>query len=738
MVLARGGAIQSQPPAAPQFGSVVRPFVATHCAACHNAKMKAGALDLEVVGLEHPAVWEKVYDKLRAGEMPPAGRPAPRRAEVDAVMRWIEAAFQPGLGIDPGRVTARRLNRFEYNNTVRDLVGVDLRPADDFPADDSGYGFDHIGDVLSLSPVLMEKYLAAAEKIAAAAVVVDAAVRPTVERYKAEQLKQVGSIRVRHRFLADADYDIRAGLGGIRPDGAPVVRMELTIDGAIYRQWDVDPRRNMPRNFDVRLRVTRGEHELALAFTNDTFKREGNPIPERDRYLAIDFLELRGPFNAGTLALSESHERLFVCGHPNGKHQPECARTILTRLARRAYRRPPSAAEVDALVRMVDLAAREGESFEKGIAVALQAVLVSPHFLFRIERDPQPNDPRAVHPLGDHELATRLSYFLWSSMPDDQLQRLADSGELGKAGVLQAEVRRMLLDPKARALVENFAGQWLQIRNLDTVKPDPERFPGFDEELRAAMRTETEMFFEAVVREDRSILDFIDGGFTYLNERLARHYGVRGVTGGEFRRVPLRTAQRGGVLTQASILTVSSYANRTSPVLRGKWLLENFLNAPPPPPPPDVPNLKEEAIGSSSSLRRQLEQHRTNAVCASCHSRMDVLGFGLENYDAIGAWRTRDGKFPVDASGVLPGGKKFRTPAELKAILKADREAFSRCVTEKMLTYALGRGLERYDRPVIDAIVRRLAQKEYRFVALVAEIVAARPFQQRRGDRGGT
>jgi hypothetical protein len=494
----------------------------------------------------------------------------------------------------------------------------------------------------------------------------------------------------------------------------------------------------MPRNFDVRLRVTRGEHELALAFTNDTFKREGNPIPERDRYLAIDFLELRGPFNAGALALSESHERLFVCGHANGKHQPECARTILTLLARRAYRRPPSAAEVDALVRMVELAAREGESFEKGIAVALQAVLVSPHFLFRIERDAAPNDPRAVHALGDHELATRLSYFLWSSMPDEQLQRLADAGELRKAGVLQAEVRRMLLDPKARALVENFAGQWLQIRNLDTVKPDPERVPGFDEELRAAMRTETEMFFEAVVREDRSILDFVDGGFTYLNERLARNYGIRGVTGAEFRRVPLRTAQRGGVLTQASILTVLSYANRTSPVLRGKWLLENFLNAPPPPPPPDVPNLKEEAIGSSSSLRRQLEQHRTNAVCASCHSRMDVLGFGLENYDAIGAWRTRDGKFPVDASGVLPGGKRFRTPSELKAILKADREAFSRCLTEKMLTYALGRGLERYDRPVVDSIVGRLAQRQYRFSALVAEIVAARPFQQRRGDRGGT
>ncbi|PYV07416.1 MAG: hypothetical protein DMG07_28970, partial [Acidobacteria bacterium] len=388
------------------------------------------------------------------------------------------------------------------------------------------------------------------------------------------------------------------------------------------------------------------------------------------------------------------------------------------------------------LLRFVALAEHEGESFEKGIQLALQAVLVSPHFLFRIERDPEPNDPRAVHPIGEHELATRLSYFLWSSMPDDELSRIADEGRLRQPGVLDAQVRRMLLDPKAHALVENFAGQWLQIRNLDAVKPDPERFAGFDEELRAAMRRETELFFEVIVREDRSILDFIDGKFTFVNERLARHYGIAGVTGSEFRRVALKGPERSGVLTQASVLTVSSYANRTSPVLRGKWLLENFLNAPPPPPPPDVPNLKEEAIGSAASLREQLEKHRSNPTCASCHSRMDVLGFGLENYDAIGAWRAREGKFRVNASGTLPGGKRFRTPAELKAILKADREAFSQCLTEKMLTYALGRGLERYDSPVVEEIARRLAKREYRFSALVLEIVNSLPFQQRRGDRG--
>ena len=406
----------------------------------------------------------------------------------------------------------------------------------------------------------------------------------------------------------------------------------------------------------------------------------------------------------------------------------------LWQLARRAYRRPVTAAEVNGLVHFVSLAQQNGDSFEQGVRVALEAILVSPHFLFRIESDRDPNNPAASHRLDDYELAARLSYFLWSSMPDEQLFRLAREHKLHKPDTIESEVRRMLLDPKSVALVDNFAGQWLELRNLDSVKPDPDRFPGFDEGLRAAMKEETRLFFEAVIHEDRSILDFIDGKFTFLNERLAKHYGIGGITGPEFRRVDLSGEERSGILTQASVLTVSSYPTRTSPVLRGKWVLENFLNDPPPPPPPGVPNLNEAAIGTTASLRQQLEQHRANPACATCHTRMDPLGFGLENYDAIGRWRTQDGKFPVDAAGTLPVGRSFHSPMELKSILRTDRDAFARCVTEKMLTYALGRGLERYDKPAVNLICSRLAASDYRFSRLVLEIVGSLPFQMRHGE----
>jgi hypothetical protein len=365
--------------------------------------------------------------------------------------------------------------------------------------------------------------------------------------------------------------------------------------------------------------------------------------------------------------------------------------------------------------------------------VALEAILMSPNFLFRVERDPAgPSDP--AHRVTDLELASRLSYFLWSSMPDDELLNVAEKGRLHTPGVLSAEVRRMLADPKAHALVENFGGEWLQIRNLDVLKPDPVKFPEYDAQLRDDMRTETEMFFQAIVQEDRSVLDFIDGNFTFLNERLARHYGMAGITGNNFRRVELDGTQRGGVLTQASVLTVSSYPTRTSPVIRGKWLLDNILNTPPPPPPPDVPALDEKATGTTMSMRQQLEKHRANAVCAGCHARMDPLGFGLENYDAIGRWRTTDGKFPIDASGVLPNGKSFTGAAELKAILKADSETFVRALSEKMLTYALGRGLESYDRPAVEKIVKDVENNGFRFSQLIRSTVDSVPFQMRRGE----
>ena len=427
-----------------------------------------------------------------------------------------------------------------------------------------------------------------------------------------------------------------------------------------------------------------------------------------------------------------ARKRILTVATPN----EESARQILRTFADRAYRRPVRDDELNRLVRLVELARKNGDGFEAGLKLALEAVLVSPHFLFRVELDRRPGD-RYVRLVGEFELASRLSYFLWSSMPDDELFRLARAKRLREPGVLEAQVKRMLQSPRSRALVDNFAGQWLQLRNLKGFTPDPARFPGFDEPLRSAMLQETELFFEHVVREDRSVLEFLDANYTFVNERLARHYGIPGVTGDRFRRVDLTGTPRGGILTHASILTVTSNPTRTSPVKRGKWILENILGTPPPPPPPGVQELKEDKeVVLSGTLRQRMEQHRADPGCASCHQRMDPLGFGFENFDAVGAWRDREGKHAIDPSGVLPGGQSFKGPAELRALLRKKEDAFARCLADKMLTYALGRGTERSDRCFIDAIARNLARHGYKFSGLVLEVVKSDPFQKRRGKRG--
>ena len=428
----------------------------------------------------------------------------------------------------------------------------------------------------------------------------------------------------------------------------------------------------------------------------------------------------------------ESLKKVYSCGPVDGRYTPGCERKILSNLTSRAYRRPASSEETDELAAIASGARKRGGSFEEGLSLAIATMLASPNFLFRIDRE-RPS-AEAAGSTNQYELASRLSYFLWSSMPDEELLRAAERGTLRRRNVLDAQVRRMLADPKAEALVKNFAGQWLETRRLESVQPDRERYPDFDDYLRTSIKKETELFFQYVMQKDRSILDFIDASYTFLNERLARHYGVRGVTGTEFRKVDLTGTGRGGILTQASVLTVSSYGNRTSPVLRGKWVLENILNAPPPPPPANVPSLNEDAVGSLASLRQQLEEHRKNAVCASCHSRMDPLGFGLENYDAVGAWRTMDGKFPIDSSGVLPNGRTFHGAAELKAILKEQGNAFAEGLTEKMLIYALGRGIERYERPDMKQIVAGLAANDYKFSSLVLGIVNSAPFQMEKKE----
>jgi mono/diheme cytochrome c family protein len=740
--------------AAPTFTKDVRPVITRYCYSCHNAKVKTAGLDLgthrsEQLTEEASAVWESVAAKVRSGEMPPQGAPRLKAHEVEALTSWVDGQLERlnrERKPNPGRVTARRLNRSEYNNTIRDLLGIYHRPADDFPADDSGYGFDNIGDVLSLPPMLMEKSMAAAYQISQEATGLARVQKPTMQRYMAPRAgeharKEPGAPSthlVRHVFPVDAEYQIRVKVLDRRKEGQPVEPVHLFLDGKRIGTFEAVPGDETPREFDVRVRVEAGEHVIKAALERDYIAPSGNKAnPRPERKFMVDFLQVSGPYSPAPVEQRASYARVFVCGHKPGTHQQACARQIVKTVGRRAWRRSLSAQETERLLSLYQMVRREGDSFEQGLQVALQAMLVSPHFLFRIEREAPSNagadSMRSVTAL---ELASRLSYFLWSSMPDDELLDAAEKGTLLKPAVLEKQVRRMMRDIKSAALVENFAGQWLHLRNLKTAAPDPERFPEFDEELRQSMIRETQLFIEHLVREDGSLLDLLDSRYTYLNARLARHYGMEGIEGDEFRRVELNGAERGGVLSHASVLTVSSYPTRTSPVLRGVWILENLLGAPPPPPPPDVPRLEESEVALVASLRERLEKHRTDPTCAACHSRMDPLGFGLENYDAVGAWRTHDGEFAIDASGALPNGQSFDGPAALKQVLMTDREAYLRTVTTKMLTFALGRGVERYDRPSVDSMVRDLEQNEYRFSTLILGIVKSLPFQKRRNEGG--
>lgn len=795
---------------APSYEKTVLPFIEENCVYCHNTKKQSGGLNLEQFKTadsinQHRDQWEHIVQRLHAGDMPPKGAPKPDPAQVKQVISFIEnecERLDKLVKPDPGRVTARRLNRAEYNNTVRDLLGVDIKPADDFPQDDSGYGFDNIGDVLSLSPVLMEKYLNAAEKVARTAVFGVPPMKPAVvERrvqgrpikpsftpladYDTTGLSLPNSLHVTHRFPVDAEYSFRLHLNGARPPSSEAVKFALWIDGKQAQVLDLDPEGGASFDegkqvfdaftLDFRVKVPAGEHWVAASPLNlyDGLPPELNganpskkPQPAKPEFkvrpdlsdeinarrrkafdakmaekvpvntVRINRVDIGGPYNQTLGASPESKKKIFICSPAEAKNKAECAKKIVTNLAHRAYRRPVTATEVSQLTNLVTLAQSKGDSFEEGICLSIQAMLVSPHFLFRLEQDkPSAISENGVQ-LNPHELASRLSYFLWSSMPDDELLRAADNGSLRKPAVLQAQVARMLKDEKTRALVENFGGQWLELRKLESTKPDREKFPEYDDYLRMSIQRETEMFIESIVREDRSILDFIDGKYTFLNERLAKLYKIPNVKGPEFRKVSLvGNPQRGGILTHASVLTVSSYTTRTSPVLRGKWILENILNAPPPAPPPDVPTLDESKIGQSLTVRQQLEEHRKNPTCASCHARLDPLGFGLEKFDAIGVYRAKDGKLPIDDSGELPDGRKFNGPEELRKIIMTDRDAFAACLTEKLLTYGLGRGLERYDKPTIKKIAANVAANNYKFSSVVLEIVNSLPFQMRRGSK---
>ncbi|MCL4794232.1 MAG: DUF1592 domain-containing protein [Bryobacteraceae bacterium] len=738
----------------------VRPYLKRYCMACHQERLKtAGVVVDQLVSADsigaHGELWEKIIRKMRTGEMPPPGAARPAAPLTHGIVELVSneldrlAAERP----DPGRVMPHRLNRAEYNNVIRDLLAVDFHPADDFPADDSGYGFDNIAGALSLPPVLMEKYLKAAERVSRMALG-RVKFEPVLERRAVPRdrpqdrrisehapLASRGGAEIDYPFPADAEYLLRVRVRGAPDPRAPAV-LDLYLDGERIQRFDVAFNGNEEdeeqRRFETKIRIPGGRHRVMAVFLRDdswgewpniNFPKEG---PPRRNPMEVDWIEVGGPFGVTGPGLTESRKRILTC-QPEGDGEA-CAGAILKRLAYRAWRRPLTGQEIARLLRLYRQGREDTGEFEGGLELALRGLLVSPQFLFRVERAPEGAKPSQAYPLNAYELASRLSFFLWSSIPDVALLKQAETGALLRREVLEAEVRRMLKHPRAEALTSNFAGQWLHLRNLEAFKPNPESFPEYDSRLRTAMQRETELFFEDVVRTDRSVLEFIDARHTFVNERLAAFYGIEGVTGEAYRRVDLPDGRRGGVLTMASVLAVTSYPTRTSPVIRGKWVLENLLGAPPPPPPPDVPELDEQTLGKSVSMRQQLAAHRANPACASCHNRMDAIGFALENYDALGRFRTHEGEFEVDASGELPSGEKFADAAELKKIFRENPQEFVLCLTEKLFTYALGRGVERTDKPAIRAISRELAKKDYRFSELVLGIVNSAQFQMRRAE----
>ena len=758
-VLAAADAPRTQPAKAVSadtagFDANVKPILKNTCSGCHNASLSSGGVNLlpylDPTTLSNDrASWEKILQKVESGEMPPKGIPKP--AKLPAMIEYLRGEFEKAdaaMKPDPGRVTAKRLNRNEYRNTIRDLLAVDFRAEKELPTDDSGYGFDNIADVLSTSPILMEKYLNAAETIASRAMGADPLPKKPIEStadFKSKTLRRLdySTVETSHRVDFDGEYTVRFGFPGERGADAKPVKMGFYMDGELVNTIDVETKPSKLVYFnpfsdgEMRVYLPEGDHVFRAAFLNDDFVKTIAGDKEayndkKNKYIgSITFV---GPFPSKVE--KASRKKILICDPASGH---VCVERIVANLAHHAFRRPVSKTEVAAYMKFVGEAKAQGQSTEQGIQLALEAMLVSPDFLFRIERDPNPTDAAKMHRLSDTELATRLSYFLWSSMPDDQLMSLAESNKLHDPAVLDGQVKRMLGDKKAAAFADNFAGQWLEVRNLDSIMPDPDKFPEWTPGLKEDFRTETRLFFEYVLTENRPIAEMINARYTFLNESLAKFYGVEGVKGPDFRKVDLTTDQRGGILTQGAVLAVSSYPNRTSPTIRGKYVLSNVLGTPPPPPPPDVPALDTSKVGSDISLRKQLEIHRANPVCASCHSKMDVLGFGLENYNAIGKWRTMDGKFPVDVGGTMPNGKSFQTAAEMRAVLEgSDMPQVTRCLTEKVMTYALGRGMQAYDNRTLNQIQKKVDAGGQRFQTLIYEVVRSLPFQSRRGEEIST
>jgi len=763
-------------PGARDPGPGVKATIDQYCVTCHSSRLKSGDLVLEnadVAQLANNAeVWEKVVRKLRAGVMPPQGARRPDEPTMHALIASLESSLDQAADArpNPGRPLLHRLNRAEYKNAIRDLLALDVDVTTLLPPDDSAYGFDNISDVLGVSPSLQERYLTAAGRISRLAVG-DPAMRAGSDTYRVPQdlsqnqhveglpLGTVGGLRVQHTFPLDAEYEFRTqlyrtNLNIVRGLQYPS-EFEIAVDGQRVHHVTIGGNEDLAAMFDkptdtgdavelrmrVRVPVKAGPHEVTATFienmsVKDTIRLQPFLRSSADNFdwagrPHIQTFTVTGPFNAVGSGETPSRREIFTCRPTSSRSERDCAAQILGRLARRGYRQPITKAELEPILSFYDAARRKG-TFESGIQRGLERILASPRFAFRVEHDPESVTPGTPYRVSDVELASRLSFFLWSSIPDDTLLDVASRGRLKDPAVLEQQVRRMLADPKSSALVENFAGQWLQLRNVRSVLPNSDEFPDFDDNLRQAFRHETELLFESIIREDRNVLDLLRADYTFVNERLARHYGIPGIYGSRFRRVAVTDDARKGLLGKGSMLAVTSHAERTSPVLRGKWVLENIVGLPVPPPPPDVPQLKPAEEGQKpKTLCEQMAEHRTNPTCATCHKVMDPVGLSLENFDAVGAWRTQEAGGPIDVSGQLADGRPVNGVVTLRQAILEKPELFVGTMTEKLMIYALGRGVNAEDMPGIRRILHDASTNDYRFSSLVLGIVKSVPFQMR-------
>lgn len=756
--------------AGPATAAGERAVVDKYCVGCHNQKIKTANLELDKLDMthlgDHAEIGEKVVRKLRAHMMPPSGMPQPDDATRDALINWMESELDHSAKTYLPPPGLHRMNRTEYTNAIRDVLGLQVDASKFLPGDDSTHGFDNIAGALTLSPALMEAYLSAAGKISrlavgdvsAASQAVFEVPSDTAQNYHIEGLPfgTRGGILIKYQFPADGEYTFKvkgvtgyfqAVLGGVKGE-----KLEVTVDGDRVHlfDWDKDISNTTGNGKATpRIKVKAGLHTVGVTFltTNDIpgselnvpFNRTMNTpgsIPGYQFYPHVGQVWIEGPYNPKGASETLARQKIFVC-HPGGpKEEEPCAKQIVTTLAKHAYRRPPSAADIAPLMEFYHSGRADGGSFDDGIEAALQRLLADPEFVYRDEPEPTTLVAGKTYRLSDLALASRLSFFIWSSVPDDELIDVAAKGQLRDPAMLEKQVRRMLADPKAESLVDNFTGQWLGVRSLKTAEPVVNLFPDYDDNLRNAYQQEVQLFFGSIMREDRSILDLLNANYTFVNERLAKQYGIPNVYGPQFRRVDLPAAldMRRGLLGKGALLTVTSNAARTSPVARGKWYLQTFLGVSPPDPPPNVPVIKDKAPDATGNthvptMRETMEMHHTNPTCASCHKIFEPIGLSLENFDAIGTWRTTDGDTPIDASGVLVDGTKIKGLTDLRASLMARSDQFARVVTEKMMTYALGRGVEYEDMPMLRSIVRDAAPGKYRFTSIVMGIVKSAPFQ---------